>query len=36
MSEQKSFPLPSDLKVVPGTEAAQAAYPVLHPVRARG
>ena len=27
MSEPKSFPLPSDLKVVPGTEAAQAAYP---------
>ena len=27
MSEQKSFPLPSDLEVVPGTEAAQAAYP---------
>src|SRR4029079_19493612 len=26
MSE-KSFPLPSDLKVVPGTEGAQAAYP---------
>src|SRR3954467_11866067 len=24
---EKSFPLPSDLKVVPGTEAAQAAYP---------
>jgi hypothetical protein len=23
----KSFPLPSDLKVVPGTEGAQAAYP---------
>ena len=27
LTEQKSFPLPSDLKVVPGTEAAQAAYP---------
>lgn len=28
MSEaQKGFPLPSSLKVVPGTEAAQAAYP---------
>jgi len=27
MSDKKSFPLPSDLKVVPGTEAAQAAYP---------
>ncbi|MGZ3268184.1 MAG: hypothetical protein ACXU7X_08215 [Croceibacterium sp.] len=27
MTEAKSFPLPSDLKVVPGTEAAQAAYP---------
>ncbi len=25
--EQKGFPLPSSLKVVPGTEAAQAAYP---------
>ena len=23
----KSFPLPSDLTVVPGTEGAQAAYP---------
>src|SRR6478609_4477489 len=27
MTEAKSFPLPSDLKVVPGTEAAQAAHP---------
>ena len=27
MTEAKSFPLPSDLKVVPGTEGAQAAYP---------
>jgi pyruvate,water dikinase len=27
MSEQKSFPLPSSLEVVPGTEAAQAAHP---------
>ena len=27
MTDQKSFPLPSDLKVVPGTEGAQAAYP---------
>lgn len=25
--EKKSFPLPSSVKVVPGTEAAQAAYP---------
>ena len=25
--EPKGFPLPSSLKVVPGTEAAQAAYP---------
>src|SRR5690606_9100237 len=25
--EQKAFPLPSSVKVVPGTEAAQAAYP---------
>ena len=24
---QKKFPLPSSLKVAPGTEAAQAAYP---------
>src|SRR5690606_4971629 len=27
MSDTKSFPLPSDLTVVPGTEGAQAAYP---------
>ncbi|MXP41403.1 PEP-utilizing protein mobile subunit [Altererythrobacter soli] len=27
MPEQKSFPLPSSLEVVPGTEAAQAAHP---------
>lgn len=27
MTEAKSFPLPSDLRVVPGTERAQAAYP---------
>ena len=27
MTEAKSFPLPSDLTVVPGTENAQAAYP---------
>jgi pyruvate,water dikinase len=27
MTEAKSFPLPSDLTVVPGTEGAQAAYP---------
>lgn len=27
MSQQKSFPLPSSLEVVPGTETAQAAHP---------
>ena len=26
-SEAKGFPLPSSVKVAPGTEAAQAAYP---------
>ena len=26
-AKPKQFPLPSSLKVVPGTEAAQAAYP---------
>jgi pyruvate,water dikinase len=26
-TEAKAFPLPSSLKIVPGTEKAQAAYP---------